>query len=433
MKILKLNSTSFAELLARIMKKALRKGSNTSDDDSQLGVNGDETDTEQHDSLPRDHESTLPITGSTRRKGSRPKKSIETPNLAGVPEGKTSLKNIVKMAAKKETNDEAIPTLKNSTQQVKNARMATVKKESTDRSKTSVANGVIKTKTQNSKRLPEDIDRDHQEKIVSERRRSILLRQQNIPHDPVPNHIARPTDEQLNYQVVNEKNQAKEQEVVLRSRRSASEEHADVFQYDQNEAVDFISDDDNTSYREDSLRRESNRISFEESDPPSTEVNYIKPPPDRRGSSPDYAEIIKRPIRVSNPIVEEASNQPVSAALLAKPKRRINSFLALVKEVVTTKKPENLIKDPEAVDETILEEDIADAALARSVSTKRRDSMSQSLRRKAKVNVKRQDSQTSVWSDNIPVITISKTASDECILEDNTTEMSKTNSKSSRQ
>lgn len=88
------------ELLARIMKKALRKGSNTSDDDSQImGVNGDETDTEQHDSLPRDHESTRP--SLARQKGNRHRNSIEAPHLEGVPERKTSLKNIVKMVTQK--------------------------------------------------------------------------------------------------------------------------------------------------------------------------------------------------------------------------------------------------------------------------------------------------------------------------------------------
>lgn len=38
----------------------------------------------------------------------------------------------------------------------------------------------------------------------------------------------------------------------------------------------------------------------------------------------------------------------------------------------------------------------------------------------------RQDSQTSNWSDNIPVITISKTESEECILENSTVKIEKT-------
>lgn len=390
------------------MKKALRKGSNTSDDDSQMAGNGDETDTEQHDSLPRDHESTLPITGSTRKKNSRKRNSIEVTNQVGVPERKPSLKNIVKMAAKKE----AIVATTSKPDTVKEERLVTVKKESKKRA----------SPTPISRRPTEFIDEDNQEKVVSERRRSNLLRQQNIPNGQLPENTVRPSDDQLNYKVVNEKNSSKEQEVELRSRRSASEEHVDVFRYDQNDAVDCISDDDNTSYRDDSTRRVQNRISFDESDPISAEGNHIRPPPDRRGSSPDYAEIIKRPIRVSNQNIEEATNKPAPNTLLAKPKRRINSFLALVKEVVTTKKQESLTKDPEAVDETIPEEDFSSAPSAPNVSTKRRDSMSQSLRRKSKTAVKRQDSQTSVWSDNIPVITISKTASDECILEDNATE-----------
>lgn len=49
---------SFAELISRIMKKALRKGSATSDEDSfvRQGRDDDDTDTEHHDSLPHDEE-----------------------------------------------------------------------------------------------------------------------------------------------------------------------------------------------------------------------------------------------------------------------------------------------------------------------------------------------------------------------------------------
>lgn len=415
------------------MKKALRKGSNTSDDDSQMGGNGDETDTEQHDSLPRDHESTLPTTVSTRRKSSKRRNSIETPNLTGIPERKPSLKNIVKMAAQKDSTNETGPKTTSTTNHLKDGRMATVKRESkersTARSKAPENNALTNDPSPIDKRMAEKIDEESQEKIVAERRRSILLRQQNIPNDQLPGHGAPPTDAQLNYKVVNEKKQSKEPSavVVRRNRRSASEEHADVFQYDQNEAAGFISDDDNTSYREDSTRHVQNRISFEESDTPSADGNHIRPPPDRRGSSPDYAEIVKRPLRDSNTMPEESNHEPVQTLLQAKPKRRMNSFLALVNKVVTTKKTETLTKDPEAVNETILEEDFSAAPTAPKTTAKRRDSMSQSLRRKTKSTVKRQDSQTSVWSDNIPVITISKTASDECILEDNVKEAANSN------
>lgn len=414
-----------AELLARIMKKALRKGSNTSDDDSQLGVNGDETDTEQHDSLPHDYESTHPGFATTRRKVSNRRRSIESPHLEVIPTRKASLKNIVRLAAQKEVKaakiDDSGVNNKKTLNQLKDDRRATLKKETKERSSGRsmgvACNGISNAPSSDSKRLAED--EEIQEKVVSERRRSILSRQNNIPHDPIPVHLARPSNDQLNYTVVNEKNQAKENDVVLRSRRSASEENGDVFRFDQPEPVDTISDDDNTSYREDIQRRgaQPHRISFEESDPPSADANHIKPPPDRRRSSPDYAEIVKRPLSISNELVE---NAPV-ATQLAKPKRRINTFLALVKEVVTPKKVDtSQAKDPEAVVETIPEEDCSDAVPVPPVPMKRRDSMSQSVRRKStKPSVKRQDSQTSVWSDNIPVITISKTASDECILEDN--------------
>lgn len=47
---------TFAELISRIMKKALRKGSATSDEDSFVRRDDDDTDTEHQDSLPHDEE-----------------------------------------------------------------------------------------------------------------------------------------------------------------------------------------------------------------------------------------------------------------------------------------------------------------------------------------------------------------------------------------
>lgn len=86
-------------------------------------------------------------------------------------------------------------------------------------------------------------------------------------------------------------------------------------------------------------------------------------------------------------------------------KRKIGSLLALVKEAVNNKrideneKPENEKKD---------EDDEPGPMTSFPI---RSDSLT------SRPRTTRQDSQTSVWSDNIPTITISKTASEECILE----------------
>lgn len=404
------------------MKKALRKGSNTSDDDSQMGGNGDETDTEQHDSLPRDHETTRPTLGFYRNKVNRHRNSIETQHLEGVPERKTSLKNIVKMVTQKETKkaspeDAPAAATKITQNQMKEGRKVTNKtgNEKIPRVHKIVNDGssLSKTPSPEAPRPLQEDDEEYREKVVSERRRSILLRQKNIPTDPLTNPPTAPSDEQLNYKVVNEKNQATEKGALHRRQRSASEDASDVFQFDRTDLGEVMSDDDNTSYRE----------------MKAADVNQIKPPLVRRGSSPEYAETTKRPQRVVNAIPEEVNTKPVPAPpIFSKPKRGITSFLALVKEVVTTKKQDSPSIDPEKtekVDETIPEE--GSPFTQRTASLKRRDSISQSLRRKSKAAVKRQDSQASVWSDNIPVITISKTASDECILGDNTKETTGSN------
>lgn len=89
-------------------------------------------------------------------------------------------------------------------------------------------------------------------------------------------------------------------------------------------------------------------------------------------------------------------------------KRKIGSLLALVKEAVNNKR----IDENEKPENEKKEEDCSDEEPGPMTSFPiRRDSQSKRAR------TTRQDSQTSIWSDNIPTITISKTASEECILE----------------
>lgn len=91
-------------------------------------------------------------------------------------------------------------------------------------------------------------------------------------------------------------------------------------------------------------------------------------------------------------------------------KRKIGSLLALVKEAVNNKRiDENEVKEKQETEKK--DEECSDEPGPMTSFPVRSDSQS------SRPRTTRQDSQASIWSDNIPTITISKTASEECILE----------------
>lgn len=97
-------------------------------------------------------------------------------------------------------------------------------------------------------------------------------------------------------------------------------------------------------------------------------------------------------------------------------KKKIGSLLALVKEAVNNKRADEneVIKDKEKLnnEREKKDEESGDEPGPMASFTMRSDSQS------GRPRTARQDSTASVWSsDNIPTITISKTASEECILE----------------
>lgn len=91
-------------------------------------------------------------------------------------------------------------------------------------------------------------------------------------------------------------------------------------------------------------------------------------------------------------------------------KRKIGSLLALVKEAVNNKRiDENDVKEKQEGEKK--DEECSEDPGPMTSFPIRSDSQS------GRPRTARQDSTASVWSDNIPTITISKTASEECILE----------------
>lgn len=391
-----------SELLARIMKKALRKGSNTSDDDSgPLNAGDDETDTEQHESLPRDKEVRRSIPKMLRLKAVAQQNSIDEKKT--VDQSKPSMAQMLKMAAKKEANEHPSGRFK-----VEKVIAASVTNTPTAEHKPEIKTPCLLPPQ------PVDFEEENRIKVGPERRRSILLRQNNLIETGPSRSIVNKEDT-VNYKVVNEKNKEVEKRAKHKTSKAAK---AEVFHFENNE-VD-VSDDDNTSYREIELKNissshasSSQRSKCQSSsdtswnqDTEDTCRESISPAQLCRDSSPEYAVIVR---------TSPGGAQPKSSTSSEKPKRRFSSFLTLVREVITMRKQE--IRGQTRSTKDFTGED--DEYDTNGTIKKRRDSRGsrKSLRKRTKTDPKRQDSQTSIWSDNIPVITISKTESDECILE----------------
>lgn len=407
------------------MRKALRKSSVSEDDSVPLHPHDDETDTEQHDSLPHDydpqHSSRKKSTGRKSRQNSiDDKKSVPTTRQR---KSSTSrLKDIVQVAAAKKDLANEHPSGRYKIDKVINTQPVEQPKP--------------------SQRL------DHEnEQIVSERRRSLLRRQGNLVssnRSEIPTIPSESSQEKqnINYEIINERNQEVEQRA--KNQMSNVKLEPEIFRFDRDDIYrnDDISDDDNTSYKEiefpkvgtsshESKSQSSNEICWNQNiqDVEESEnKNSVS-----RSSTPEYATIVKRkPTKPENvPDSKTETTKPIAVDLkspIEKPKRRFNSFLALVKEAVSTKKQENL---HDSADTSMDIQDYDELVTEESESLNSRKGSRKIYRIDAKN--KRNDSSSSLWSENIPVITISKTESDECILEGNSNESTpkvKKNSKS---
>lgn len=400
------------------MKKALRKGSNTSDDDSApVNAGEDETDTEQHESLPRDKEVRRSIPKMLRLKAAAHRNSIDEKKTVDQPSRKPSMAQMLKMAAKKEAEH---PCGRFKVEKVIGAPVSNT--PTTDHKPNSRSPTLIPPQ-------PVDFEEENRMKVGSERRRSILLRQNNLI-ETGPSRSTDNKEDTVNYKVINEKNKEVEKRAKYKTPKTAN---AEVFHFENNEGD--VSDDDNTSYREiefknissshaSSSQRSKCQSSSDTSwnqDTEDTCRESISPAPVCRDSSPEYAVIVKK---------SPGGAQPKSNTSSEKPKRRFSSFLTLVREVITMRKQEirGQSRPDKDLADSIREDDEYDT---NGTIKKRRDSRGsrKSQRKRTKTDPKRQDSQTSIWSDNIPVITISKTESDECILEANKVITPKTSEK----
>lgn len=414
------------EFLARIMKKALRKSSNTSEDESHPGVDDDETDTEQHEQLPHDQEAT---SGRRRRDSTASKTADDRKPESGTGKPRkpsfTRMRDIVEIAKVQTTEGKGGVPVK------------------------------VPPKKEKVRPSHEDPDEsaDRKDEIVAERR--LLRRQQSTQESE--GSISMPTSIQvggdkdaINYEVINEKNNATEKKAKSKKKSATDPE---VFKFD-NELYDksnegASSDTDRTSYQDIVQIRPSKDIA--ENLTPSTKRRSRSPKIFTIGDGSDETKPqddisiassgkSKSPSPSVGPVEEKSPKS--SDDILKQPMKRLNSFLALVREAVQAKKQDQadttptvsavtqapdmhsrvrkFIDDSNSISTTMSEEGSTTTktdSLPSAIPSSRSGSSKRRRRFDPPVKPKRQDSQASIWSDNIPVITISKTASDECILE----------------
>lgn len=321
----------YVERLQRIMKKALRKGSATSDEESVVGIphhphhhrnnnnntnhghEDENTDTEQHESLPHDQEDEDNKINIQKQSGGEKKRDL-------FPE----LIKKLRESAKKNPKEVVIDV------QPKKAPSAT---ESTD----------------------------DDERVVRERRKSLLRRgMKNEGESAAP--------VETKFDVIDETSgsgggggnsgcNSGTEKVPADKPTKKSKVKASVFTFDV---------------------------------PPTPEVNSSSDN-DAAGGGGKASVSPKSPIYAT---VNKARKSPTAEQSDDSIKGKFNSFFTIVREAVHARR-QSLIA------EQLDSEAVSPAAI-----------------RTAKPPISKRDSDCSIWSDNIPVITISKTGSDECILEE---------------
>lgn len=499
------------EFLARIMKKALRKSSNTSEDESHVGDDddddGDETDTEQHEPLPHDQDTTtIEKRTPTRRKRSsvhllddRKTENTQHTQLQQPQQQQrklsfTRMRDIVEIPRRK------------AVEQVADVIRPSVIVEKKERDKEKCT---TKSSKPMEKSKPHDDDYN-KVNVVSERR--ALRRQQNARESEGSLSQQMSLQDSANYDVVNEKNKITEkQHAKIQPSKSAPQPtistSPDIFKFDSGSSVagdatvvgvgiaatdattavgtvggsrmreysssrdNDESDTDQTSYKEiahdsitsgkakgqlskdssGSLSKNASTTSFQIHSPKgrginnnsSSNVSTPRGSIDHRKDGKDKQQQEQKHSPSISPSPSEKLKQN-SDDILNKPMRKLNSFLALVREAVAAKKQEQNQSKAKKEDGTsggspnpdlqsrvkTYIDDSTSVSMTESVKTttettsttssSKNTTYFESIRRKRHQEPpkpKRQDSNASIWSENIPVITISKSESNECILE----------------
>lgn len=405
------------EFLARIMKKALRKSSNTSEDESHAGDDCDETDTEQHEPLPHDQETFYEKRTPIKNKKSNARLSDDSTGT----QRKLSfgrMRDIVEIARQKP-------------EQFSDGTKLIETNEAIEEEKRPII------KTNESNKLNHDKDEYSKMSIVSERR--ALRRQQN----------ARDSDGSLSLQMLPDTTKYNKVDERTRNVRGGAiksklpknvDTSPEMFKFNpsitkkseikMNEKNEFDTDKANFT---DTKTQGQSRSTYD-----ANVANNNSPSSIRAQSPEEAAKIINMhdssPRCSSHFLTDEKLKEE---AIHRQPIRKFNSFLALVRDTVQAKKHEQQQqRQQQSVSGDIIQgrsvklqsrvrafidDSNSVSASEEGTSTKTTtDSTTASMRKQNRSDPpkpKRQDSQASIWSENIPVITISKSESNECILE----------------
>lgn len=385
------------DLLAKIMKKALRKGS-ASDDDSQVTNVGDETDTEAHESLPRDHS---PI---TKIPDVKPRRKLKNP-----------FAQIIAMAKEK--------AVKETQEGVENQEnKENIRKE---------IEGDIKQEQPDTKKTTEDQEADEKERIVSERRRSLFKRQENTGATAVDIETEHPDKKSKAPDLI-----FKFDESLAQTTSQTADKQSDPNEYTSKKSKPEkpkrnganikhrcsphheITSDSSSDYPATTAEQQKEKVETPHYAAPMkirpVTEKPVSPGPDGKYSKKKEVDHVEKKYVEKKETTDETKPSP------SKPKRKFNKFFALEKDgkfdVTSPKSP----KSPKSPTVEPIPENPAVDNLQKQESLSSKDSVESSSKdsKTDKKTTKRQDSQTSIWSDKIPVITISKTESNENILEE---------------
>lgn len=468
------------EFLTRIMKKALRKSSNTSEDESHMGGDdGDETDTEQHEQLPHDQDTTIDKRTPTKRKRSAihlvDDKKLEQLSQSHSEPPKHHHPH------RHHHHRQQLPRKLSFMQLREIAETSHHKSEQTpDEIKPIESISAIAESKANEKCIrteenaPIQEDEYNKASVVSERR--ALRRQQNARESEGSLSLQMSFPDAISYDVVNEK--PKPVEKPPRNKSPLKGNSPEIFKFDtESSKIDAHerrsnrdNDENGMDQKEASMSSIQNKspkqgdsmdsqsknpsptASFQLHSPKEIEINLSSnASTPHKSSSESRKHLSQTPSPQKSPSPsEKVSKHGGGDDILNKPIRKLNSFLALVKDAVHSKKPDQpqpqesqkqTQQPPQQQQESSIDaspshdlvsrvklfiDDSNSVSMSESIKTTTESVTSskltcyESLRRlrhAEQPKPKRQDSQASIWSENIPVITISKSESNECILE----------------
>lgn len=397
------------EFLARIMKKTLRKSSNTSEDESHPAADDDDdTDTEQHESLPHDRDAGREKRHSVIRKNSS--KHDEKKKT----ENSSRMKDLVEIGKKKTD-----PMTENAGATRATKPEKKVKVGSSSKIPSSSSNELEETSTK-PKTISDRHSLHRQQSTQDSDENVIVTGQTNADKD------------KTNYEIINENNKAVHRKLKQKSKPGKDLEplilDKAICSTQSGEYFDE-SDDDRTSYKEIVINTKEPISSTSKGTASSAHIKKKLITDNSSPTSQHSSDNSKTKADTPSPIEKHKSYEDGQK----QPMKKLNSFLALVWEAVQAKKHEQDIVPPQQSVENDLQSrvknyiDTSTSLSEDRSSTKDSDSceLSQQVKHEQPKQkrsteppkTKRQDSQASIWSDNIPVITISKTESDECILD----------------